>query len=296
MKIRKLAAIDIGSNGVRLLIANVFESENQAPIFSKSSLVRVPIRLGADVFLHGCISEENIVRLSDSMQAFSLLMKVNKVEKYMACATSAMRESTNGEQVAQRILQQTGVDIRIIDGAEEANIIASTNIHSLTKKEDKSYLYIDVGGGSTEFTIFSNGKLAYSRSFPIGTVRLLDDKVSSKTWKEVEDWIKKHTKGFKNMEAVGSGGNINKIFKNSGKKENQPLSYKYLVDYQQYLSSFTYEERVRDLGFNPDRADVILYALRIYINAMKWGQAKLIHVPRIGLADGIVRTIYAEQT
>ena len=228
------------------------------------------------------------------MKAFNLLMKVNKVEKYMACATSAMREAANRKKVVEHISKETGIDIRIIDGAEEANIIASTNIHSLMKKENKSYLYIDVGGGSTEFSVFSDGSLKHSRSFPIGTVRLLDDKVSSKTWKEVEQWIKTHTKNFKNIEAVGSGGNINKIFKNSGKKENQPLTYKYLVDYQQYLSSFTYEERVRDLGFNPDRADVILFALRIYISAMKWGQAKQIHVPRIGLADGIVRTIYSQ--
>lgn len=295
MKISKLGAIDIGSNGVRLFIANVLDSENEEPIFSKSSLVRVPIRLGADVFQNGFISEENIARLSDSMKAFHLLMKVNKVEKYMACATSAMREASNNQEVTERIFKETGVTIRVIDGSEEAKIIASTNIHSLTKEQGKNYLYIDVGGGSTEFTIFSNGKIVNSLSFPIGTVRLLDDMVNSKTWKEVENWIKENIKGLKNIEAVGSGGNINKIFKNSGKKDNQPLTYKYLVDYQEYLSSFTYEERIRDLGFNPDRADVILYALRIYINAMKWGQAKLIHVPRIGLADGIVRTIYNEE-
>lgn len=292
MKIKKLGAIDIGSNGVRLLISNVLESENQPPLFRKSSLVRVPIRLGADVFLDGQISDENISRLSDSMQAFDLLMKVNKVEEYMACATSAMREASNGQKVAEKIFEKTGVKIQIIDGSEEARIIASTDIYSLVEKQEKTYLYIDVGGGSTEFTVFANGKVENSRSFPIGTVRLLDGMVSTKMWKEVENWIKENTKKHTSIEAIGSGGNINKIFKNSGKKENQPLSFKYLKDYSKYLSSFTYEERIRVLGFNPDRADVILYALQIYINAMKWGQAKKIHVPRIGLADGIIKTIY----
>ena len=292
MKIKKLGAIDIGSNGVRLLISNVLESENQPPLFRKSSLVRVPIRLGADVFLDGQISDENISRLSDSMQAFDLLMKVNKVEEYMACATSAMREASNGQKVAEKIFEKTGVKIQIIDGSEEARIIASTDIYSLVEKQEKTYLYIDVGGGSTEFTVFANGKVENSRSFPVGTVRLLDGMVSTKMWKEVENWIKENTKKHTSIEAIGSGGNINKIFKNSGKKENQPLSFKYLKDYSKYLSSFTYEERIRILGFNPDRADVILYALQIYINAMKWGQAKKIHVPRIGLADGIIKTIY----
>ena len=292
MKIKKLGAIDIGSNGVRLLISNVLESENQPPLFRKSSFVRVPIRLGADVFLDGQISDENISRLSDSMQAFDLLMKVNKVEEYMACATSAMREASNGQKVAEKIFEKTGVKIQIIDGSEEARIIASTDIYSLVEKQEKTYLYIDVGGGSTEFTVFANGKVENSRSFPIGTVRLLDGMVSTKMWKEVENWIKENTKKHTSIEAIGSGGNINKIFKNSGKKENQPLSFKYLKDYSKYLSSFTYEERIRVLGFNPDRADVILYALQIYINAMKWGQAKKIHVPRIGLADGIIKTIY----
>lgn len=292
MKIKKLGAIDIGSNGVRLLISNVLESDGQTPLFRKSSLVRVPIRLGADVFLNGQISEENIVRLSDSMQAFDLLMKVNKVEKYMACATSAMREASNGQQVAKEILKKTGVNIRIIDGQEEAQIIASTDIYSLVEQQDKTYLYIDVGGGSTEFTVFANGKIENSRSFPIGTVRLLDGMVSSKMWKEVEQWIKENTKNFGTIEAIGSGGNINKIFKNSGRKDGQPLSFKYLKDYSKYLSSFTYEERIRILGFNPDRADVILHALQIYISAMKWSHSKKIHVPRIGLADGIIKTIY----
>lgn len=294
MNIQKLGAIDIGSNGVRLLISNVLEEQGEAPKFTKASLVRVPIRLGADVFLDGLISEENLNRLSDTMQAFSLLMKVNQVRAYRACATSAMREATNGQAVADEVFKRTGVRIEIIDGAEEARIIASTDISSFIQK-DKDYLYIDVGGGSTEFTIFSKGKEKKARSFPIGTVRLLDNKVTEDTWHEVQHWIEKHTKDCEHIEAIGSGGNINKIHKNSNSKDGDPLTYEYLTDYYNYVSGYSYDERIRLLGFNPDRADVILYALTVFINAMKWSGAQKVHVPRIGLADGIIKTIYNEE-
>nr|WP_314560996.1 exopolyphosphatase [uncultured Capnocytophaga sp.] len=294
MNIQKLGAIDIGSNGVRLLISNVLEEQGEAPKFTKASLVRVPIRLGADVFLDGLISEENLNRLSDTMQAFSLLMKVNQVRAYRACATSAMREATNRQAVADEVFKRTGVRIEIIDGAEEARIIASTDISSFIQK-DKDYLYIDVGGGSTEFTIFSKGKEKKARSFPIGTVRLLDNKVTEDTWHEVQHWIEKHTKDCEHIEAIGSGGNINKIHKNSNSKDGDPLTYEYLTDYYNYVSGYSYDERIRLLGFNPDRADVILYALTVFINAMKWSGAQKVHVPRIGLADGIIKTIYNEE-
>lgn len=294
MNIQKLGAIDIGSNGVRLLISNVLEEQGEAPKFTKASLVRVPIRLGADVFLDGLISDENLNRLSETMQAFSLLMKVNQVRAYRACATSAMREATNGQAVADEVFKRTGVRIEIIDGAEEARIIASTDISSFIQK-DKDYLYIDVGGGSTEFTIFSKGKEKKARSFPIGTVRLLDNKVTEDTWHEVQHWIEKHTKDCEHIEAIGSGGNINKIHKNSNSKDGDPLTYEYLTDYYNYVSGYSYDERIRLLGFNPDRADVILYALTVFINAMKWSGAQKVHVPRIGLADGIIKTIYNEE-
>lgn len=294
MNIQKLGAIDIGSNGVRLLISNVLEEQGEAPKFTKASLVRVPIRLGADVFLDGLISEENLNRLSETMQAFSLLMKVNQVRAYRACATSAMREATNGQAVADEVFKRTGMRIEIIDGAEEARIIASTDISSFIQK-DKDYLYIDVGGGSTEFTIFSKGKEKKARSFPIGTVRLLDNKVTEDTWHEVQHWIEKHTKDCEHIEAIGSGGNINKIHKNSNSKDGDPLTYEYLTDYYNYVSGYSYDERIRLLGFNPDRADVILYALTVFINAMKWSGAQKVHVPRIGLADGIIKTIYNEE-
>lgn len=291
MKIRKLAGIDIGSNGVRLLISNVLEEEGEPPIFAKSSLVRVPIRLGADVFTNGEISAENQQRLCDAMQAYHLLMKINKVEQFRACATSAMREAKNGQTIVKKIAQKTGITIDIIDGAEEASIIATTDLHKVIKP-NKNYIYIDVGGGSTEFTIYSNGKTIASKSFPIGTVRLLNDMVNAKTWKDVENWIKLYTDNLKEIEAVGSGGNINRIFKDSGRKKGNPLTLKYMKDYLKYVSSYSYDERVRELELNPDRADVITYATRIYINAMKWSKAKHILVPRVGLSDGIVRKIY----
>lgn len=295
METRKLGAIDIGSNGVRLLISHVFEQQGEKPIFSKNSLTRVPIRLGADVFANGEISAENIQRLTDTIQAYSLLMKVHKVEKFRACATSAMREAKNNQYIVERIAQQTGIHIEIIDGKQEASIIANSNLHNIINTT-KNYIYIDVGGGSTEFTIYSQGKKTASQSFPIGSVRLLNDMVCSQTWKETERWIKQHTQSLNDIEAIGSGGNINKIFKDSGKKKETPLSMKFLQNYLQEISSYNYEERIRVLGFNPDRADVITHATKIYINAMKWAKAKQIIVPKIGLCDGIVRTLYKEMS
>ncbi len=291
MKIRKFGGIDIGSNGVRLLISNVLEQENCTPIFSKASLVRVPIRLGEDVFEKGEISEENILRLSDAMQAFSLLMKVYNVEKYQACATSAMREAKNGNNIVLNIAKKTGISIEIIDGQKEASIIANTDLHTFIEKE-KNYLYIDVGGGSTEFTVYSKGENLASKSFPIGAVRLLQGKATNKIWEEVKEWIIKNTKKIKNIQAIGSGGNINKIFKASGNKKGEPLSIQFLNDFLIKLEALSYEERIRDLELNPDRADVITYATKVYINAMTWANAENIIVPKVGLSDGIVRGLY----
>ena len=295
MNIRKFAGIDIGSNGVRLLIANVLEEEGKEPIFSKGSLVRVPIRLGADVFEQGKISPENTTRLKDAMEAYRLLMKVQGVEAYRACATSAMREATNGKEVVEEIAQQTGIFIEIIDGAEEAAIIANTDLHTLLEG-DKNYLYIDVGGGSTEFTVYAQGEVRAARSFPIGGVRLLKGKADQQLWDKVKDWIHLYTKDLKDMEAIGSGGNINKISKSTGKRKDVPLTLHFLEGYlEQYLAQvnkLSYEERIRDLELNPDRADILPLALPIYIKAMKWAKIKHILVPKVGLADGIVRQLY----
>ncbi|SFW20683.1 exopolyphosphatase / guanosine-5'-triphosphate,3'-diphosphate pyrophosphatase [Sinomicrobium oceani] len=291
IKIRKFAAIDIGSNAIRLLINNVIEETGKEPQFKKSSLVRVPVRLGQDSFTVGEISRSNAVRMIDAMKAFKLLMKVHNVENYMACATSAMREANNGNELAEEIEKKSGVHIEIIDGKKEAAIIASTDLHEFIDSE-KSYLYVDVGGGSTEFTIFTKGKIATSKSFKIGTVRLLNDMVEEGVWKEIEKWIKKSTRNLKSLSLIGSGGNINKLYKMSGRKAGEPLSYIWLNAQYQFLQSISYEDRISELGLNPDRADVIIPATRIFLSATKWSGAKKIHVPKIGLSDGIVKLLY----
>lgn len=289
--IKKYAAIDIGSNAMRLLISNIVEQEGKETQFNKSALIRVPIRLGQDAFTVGEISEENIDRMVDAMKAFKLLMKVYKIEKYKACATSAMREAYNGKDVADFIYQESDILIDIIDGKHEAAIIASTDLHSFIKT-DQAYLYVDVGGGSTEFSLFKDGKMVASKSFKNGTVRLLNEMVNDVVWQETEKWIKAKTEDLDNVIIIGSGGNINKIFKMSGKSQDQPLSYLYLNSQYQYLNSLTYEQRIAELGLNTDRADVIIPATKIYLNAMKWSGATKIYVPKIGLSDGIVKAMY----
>lgn len=291
ISVKKYAAIDIGSNAMRLLVANIIEEEGKPTQFSKSALIRVPIRLGQDAFTVGEISEENIERMVDAMKAFKLLMKVHKVEKYMGCATSALRESYNGKEVVEIIEKKSDIKIEIIDGRKEAAIIASTDLKFLIKK-DQAYLFVDVGGGSTEFSIFSDGKMVASKSFKAGTVRLLNEVVSEIVWQEIEKWIKTNTEDFDSVTLIGSGGNINKIFKMSGKAEDKPLSYIYMNSQYAFLNSLTYEQRISELGLNPDRADVIVPAIRVYLNAMKWSGARNIYVPKIGLADGIVKAMY----
>ncbi|KRD61439.1 MULTISPECIES: exopolyphosphatase [unclassified Flavobacterium] len=291
INIRKFAAIDIGSNAMRLLISNVVEQDGKEPQFNKSSLVRVPIRLGQDAFTVGEISPENIDRMVDAMKAFNLLMKVHKVERYMAFATSAMREAYNAKEVVALIKKKADIKIEIIDGKKEAAIIASTDLHHLLKT-DETYLFVDVGGGSTEFTLFSDGKMINSRSFKAGTVRLLNNMVHDVVWDEIEKWIKTNTAGYEEVTLIGSGGNINKLFKMSGKQQEKPLSYIYINSQYAFLNSLSYEQRIAELGLNSDRADVIIHATRIYLNAMKWSGARQIYVPKIGLSDGIVKAMY----
>jgi len=294
LKIEKYAAIDIGSNAIRLLISTVIEKKNRPTQFKKTSLVRVPIRLGADVFLNDQISESNYLRMLDAMNAYQLLMKTHGVVKYRACATSAMREAENGEEIARRLEKDSNVHIEIIDGEDEATIIASTDLRDLIETE-KTFLYVDVGGGSTEFTIFSNRKIVASKSFKLGTVRILNDMVRESKWDEVKKWIKKNTEMYDKVSLIGSGGNINSIYKNSGVKLGKPLSYFYLTNFYEKLKSFTYHERIFELQMNPDRADVIVPATKIYLSAMKWSKAKNIYVPKIGLADGIIKSLYNEE-
>lgn len=289
--IKKYAAIDIGSNAMRLLITNIVEQVGKDTQFNKSALIRVPIRLGQDAFTTGIISEENKTRMMDAMEAFRLLMKVYKVERYKACATSAMRDSKNGQEITHLIKAKTSIDIEIIDGKTEAAIIASSDLHTFIAS-DRTYLYVDVGGGSTEFSLFSEGKMVTSKSFRNGTVRLINDMVPDSTWSEIETWIKEICAPYEEIILIGSGGNINKLFKLSGKLQDKPLSYLYLNSQYQYLNSLTYEQRIAELGLNTDRADVIIPATRIYLNAMKWSGARQLFVPKIGLSDGIVKAMY----
>ncbi|WP_413513443.1 Ppx/GppA phosphatase family protein [Myroides odoratus] len=294
LKIKKYAAIDIGSNAMRLLIMNIVETKGQDPVFNKSSLIRVPIRLGQDVFTQGEISTESKQRMIEAMQAFYLLMRVNKVERFMACATSAMREADNGQEVAEAVFEMSRIKINIIDGEKEAMIIASTDLKNYIN-QTKNVMFVDVGGGSAEFTVFKEGKPIASKSFRNGTVRLLNDMVPKSVWNDIQNWVREETKTLHDLIVIGSGGNINKAFKMSGKSQDKPMSYLYLNQQLTKLSEMTYDERIAILGLNPDRADVIIPALRIYSFAMKASGAKQIYVPKIGVSDGIVKAIYFGQ-
>ena len=289
MKIRKYAAIDIGSNAVRMLVANVVEYEKKT-IFLKKSLVRIPVRLGQDAFSEGKISEVNIKRIIKSMKAFKLLMKVHGVKDYLAFATSALREAKNGSKVVEKVLEKSGIKIEIIDGKKEAKIISNTTIFDTISKE-KTFLYVDVGGGSTEFSVLIKGKRTYSKSFKIGTVRLLNDKVSDETWQAAEEWVNEHTQGHEKIYLLGTGGNINKLHKMAGIKDDRPISYLTLNALSNKLNLLTYEERIVKLGLNPDRSDVILPAAKLFLKTLNWSGAKDIYVPKVGLSDGMIREL-----
>jgi exopolyphosphatase/guanosine-5'-triphosphate,3'-diphosphate pyrophosphatase len=294
LKVKKFAAIDIGSNAIRLLTHNVIEEQGKKTQFRKSALVRVPVRLGEDSFTVGEISEHNVERMVKTMKAFKLLMDVAGVQNYRACATSAMREANNGNEVINLIAEKAGIRVEVIDGKQEAAIIASTDLKEIIR-EDQSYLYIDVGGGSTEFTLFTNGKIKVSKSFKLGTVRLLNDLVKESTWFKLKEWITENVKDAAKLSIIGSGGNINKLHKMSGRKEGEPLSYIWLNAQYRFLESLSYEDRISELGLNPDRADVIIPATRIFLSAAKWSGVKKIHVPKIGLSDGIIKNLYYSQ-
>ncbi|RME14870.1 MAG: exopolyphosphatase [Bacteroidetes bacterium] len=287
-----LAAIDIGSNAIRLLLSRVFENKNLI-LFHKEELVRISIRLGEDVFLKGKISDEKTQRLIYAMRAYSNIMQVYNVVKYKAVATSAVRDAANGKEVIQTIEKETGIKIEILDGKTEANLIFANHIEEILDP-DKAYMYIDVGGGSTEITIYNKHKVVASRSFNIGTLRLLYNTIDNTVWEEMKQWIKKHTQGIYPIYAIGSGGNINKLYKMSGKKENKSLGYNKLKGLYEMLLSYTYEERVKLLGLKPDRADVIVPAAKIYLTAMKTADIEKIYVPQIGLSDGVIHQLYEE--
>lgn len=294
LNIEKYGAIDIGSNAIRLLIVTIIEQEDKETKFKKTSLIRVPIRLGADVFVNGEVSEASYLRMVDSFKAFQLLMKTHNVFKYRACATSAMREAKNSKTIVKKLLETTGIKINIINGNDEAKIIASTDLKAYLV-HDTTFLYVDVGGGSTELTIYSEGKTVASKSFKMGTVRLINNLVDDIMWDQMKDWITNNTRNYNYITLLGTGGNINSTYKFSGKKTGTPLSYRYLVTYFNKVKALSYDDRIFELDMNPDRADVIIPALKIYIFAMKWSGAEYVYVPKIGLSDGIIRSLYNEK-
>ncbi|HLO70799.1 MAG TPA: hypothetical protein VK167_08025 [Flavipsychrobacter sp.] len=288
-----LAAIDIGSNAARLLITETSVYKDGTVDFTKLNLLRIPLRLGFDVFDNGYISEEKKRKMIDTIKAYKLLMDIYKVEAVKACATSAMRDASNGGQVLREIYAETGIEVSIISGQEEANIIYETHIAEKLNTE-KSYMYVDVGGGSTEVTLFSDNHIVFKESFNIGTIRLLNDKVTDEQWEHMKWYIKTHTKDYQPVEAIGSGGNINKIFSISKRKEGKPLPLELLKDYYKELSLNSVEERKHLYNLRSDRADVIVPALQIYIAVMRWANADEIYVPKIGLADGLVKMLYKD--
>ena len=289
----RLAAIDIGSNAARLLITEVIQN-NGRPQFNKLNLVRVPLRLGFDVFENNTISAEKEKMILNTIRSYKYLLEVYDVKHLKACATSAMRDATNSADIIRRVNDETGIKIEVISGDTEASLIYENHIAENMDKSH-SYLYIDVGGGSTELTFFADGRLVFKRSFNIGTIRLLKDQVEDSLWESMRDFIKTGLKGHDNdVIAIGSGGNINKVFSLSKRKEGKPLTLDLLKDYHKELSSFSIEDRIKIYKLREDRADVIVPALSIYINVMRWANAPEIYVPKIGLADGLVQYLYAE--
>ena len=286
----KLAAIDIGSNAVRLLLCNVY-NKNSIPVFKKAELIRIPLRLGEDSFISGKISSKKADKLVKAMQAFKNLIDVYEVVDYKACATSAMRDAQNGNEIIERIKKEVDLKIEIIDGKTEANIIYSNHIEEKLDK-NTSYLYIDIGGGSTEITLFSKNKIIASQSFNIGTIRFLHDQVEKEYWIKFKNWIKEITDGYSPLMAIGSGGNINKLFKMTRKKDSKPVSYNKIKYLYELFQSMSMEERIENLGLNPDRADVIVPATKIVLAVMKSAGIEKIIIPQIGLADGIVHLLY----
>ena len=289
----KLAAIDIGSNAARLLITDVVEYSNSKPEFIKTVLVRVPLRLGFDVFEKGEISAKKIEQLCKTIKAYRLLLDVYDIKHLKACATSAMRDASNAAQVLQRVKEETGVSVKIISGEEEATLIYENHVADYMDSKE-SYLYIDVGGGSTELTFFSDGELVFKKSFNIGTIRLLKDQVKDSDWNEMKDFLRQQTRGHHHVTAIGSGGNINKVFNLSKRKEGKPLHLDLLKEYYKEFSELTLEQRMQQFRLREDRADVIVPALQVYMNAMRWADAEEIYVPKIGLADGLIHTLYDE--
>lgn len=286
-----IAAIDIGSNAARLLI-NEVKIKNNQPEFIKLNLLRIPLRLGMDVFTLGKIGEEREKMVLDAMKIFSDLMKIYKVEHYRACATSAMRDAANGKYIIEEVKKTSDINIEIISGDEEASLVFENHIAEGLDK-DFAYLYVDVGGGSTELTFYENDKMVYEKSFNIGTIRLLNNLVTENNWKEMKEEIKTHIVSKRPVVAIGSGGNINKIFSMSKTKDGKPMSSAYLKKAYKEFSNLSVEETMTKYGFRQDRADVLVHALKIYNFVMTFANINKIFVPKISVADGLIHNIYS---
>ncbi|MEO5996525.1 MAG: exopolyphosphatase [Chitinophagaceae bacterium] len=289
----RLAAIDIGSNAARLLISEVVKISGSPPAFNKLNLIRVPLRLGFDVFEYKKILPAKQEMIIQTLNAYKYLLEVYNVKHYKACATSAMRDATNAAEVLKRIKDDTGILVEVITGEEEAAVIYESHIAENLNK-DHPYLYIDVGGGSTELTLFYDNQMIFKESFDIGTIRLLKNQVGESQWNRLRDFIRDKTKSYKNLVAIGTGGNINKVFSMSKKKDGKPLSFELLKEYHKEFSSVPLYQRMKLYSLREDRADVIVPALLIYVNVMRWADAEEIFVPKIGLADGLIQHLYKE--
>lgn len=285
-----LAAIDIGSNAVRLLVSEAVPYRETVD-FTKLTLLRIPLRLGVDVFQNGFIGEEKASALKKSIQAFQLIMDIYGVERFRACATSAMRDAQNGAELVKAIFQETGLQIDIITGKEEAAIIYDTHMME-SEPEGETRLYVDVGGGSTELTMYSEGKRILQDSFNVGTLRLLNGQVPDRVWNDMKSAVKSSVKGVKNLSIIGSGGNINKLFSISKTKDGKSLSLNQMDAYYKSMSNLSVIERMHEYNLRQERAEVIVPALQIYTSILKWSDVNEIGVPRIGLADGLIRELY----
>jgi exopolyphosphatase / guanosine-5'-triphosphate,3'-diphosphate pyrophosphatase len=289
----KLAAIDIGSNAIRFQVSSVLDNGSTI-LFKKMEYVRFPLRLGHDVFGSNRISKKSIEKFKKLMKTYKLLIELYEVDDYMFCATSAMRESENGVQLAKEVHDELGITINIIDGRQEADLINKA-IHSYLT--DKTYLHIDVGGGSTELNLYTHGKKIKTRSFKIGSVRVLEHYDSPVMWREMEKWIKDNVKeAYGKLTSVGTGGNISKIFELSELETGKEMSLKTVKDVKKMVEGYSIEDRIYKLQMNPDRADVIIPASDIYIKVMEWAHSKSILVPEVGLKDGIMLHLFEQNS
>ena len=286
----RFAAIDVGSNAMRLFFCRVLEN-GEGPTFIKESMIRMPLRLGHDAFTENKISDETCDKFVNTMYGFNSLIQAYEPISFKACATEAMRQASNGLDLVDRVKEETGISLNIITGKEEANIIISTHIDRYLQT-DQHCLYVDVGGGSTELTLIKNKETLFSKSFSIGSVRLLEEQVSADDWSTMKEWIVDKTSTITNIQSIGSGGNINKILTLLEKSKGKSVSFKEIKSIIKKIKPFSIHDRIVKLGLRPDRADVIVHAGKIYSKCMKWSGANNMIVPQVGLADGMISQLY----